>query len=251
MADQRARNLSRELELDGSIQAAARILVERLRVGAVRPERAWLAGYLGHGPAALAVGVVPHAVGNDLRFLEEWLQGFASVGREAWVRAALAVTRAARDELRRIGRAQTRSLRSAIGAACAWAECPCDEHARQARILPIGDRPDPQDPVATAHEAATACLRAIGEPDPGQHALLALQRGHAVATLVSQEAVERRRHRALRRREGRFTWHEGQRLGLVVDAVRDELIPWLLAERDPIAGELSNPLPLGAQAQRS
>lgn len=237
MADQRARRLKRELEFEGTIQAEARIVIERLRTGEIQAERAWLAGYLGHGPAALALRVVPFAVGNQVGDLDEWLRGFAPGGREAWVRAALAATRCARDELGRVGRAPPRPLRAAFEAGCAWAECPCPDHQEQVTGLADWDRSSPEgaDAAAMAQRAAEAALRAIVEPDPARQALRSLDQAHSAVTRVNEVVRDRRLER--KRRDGRrvFSWPVWQRLGTIVDAVREELIPWLLAERDPVA----------------
>lgn len=235
MADQRARRLTRELELEGTIQADARIVIERMRTGQIRAERAWLAGYLGHGPAALALRVVPFAVGNQVGDLDEWLRGFAPVGREAWVRAALAATRCARDELGRVGRAPPRSLRAAFEAGCAWAERPCADHLQQVTSSAERDRPDHGDPTVMVQRAALASLRAIVEPDPGQQAVLALDRAHSAVMRVNEVVRDRSVQRKLRGGRRVLILPVWQRLANIIDAVREELIPWLLAERDPVA----------------
>lgn len=234
MADQRARRLSRDLALDGTIHSEARLLIERLRTGQIQAERAWLAGWLGHGPAALAIKVVPHAVGNDVHSLEEWLAGFAPVGREAWVRAALAATRRAGTDLGRVGRALPRDVRGAVALGCAWARQPVAENLARAASVARRDHRHPRDVTSDLRSAAHASLRAITEPDPGPQALRALESAHASLMRVSGEIRERHVHR----RGGRvIPWAAWERLALIVESVREELVPWLLAERDPLRPE--------------
>lgn len=252
MADHRLRRLKRERLVGGTIHDEALVVIERLRAGELDAERVRLAAWLGHGPAALALGVVPFAVGNDPACFHDWLAGFAHVGRQSWVRAALAAAGCVEEELRRVGRAQTRDMRVELVLARAWACCPCPDHFERARSAPSRNRSgsDREDAVTVARGVTAACLRAVISPNPLGEATRALQTALSALAEVAAEvrsrscarqwSARRRGRRVLRAREA----HGYARLARLVDAVRDGLTPWLLAERDALA---EAPAPPGRQ----
>lgn len=130
MADARLRALEREA-IRGDGVAGARLLLERVRLGALAPSRLHLAAYAGDARARLALGPgAPVAPAEP----KAWVLGFESWGQEVCVRAAAAVARAALPlwEGRRGGPVDPRP-RQALEAVDAWLDDPCVARALTCR----------------------------------------------------------------------------------------------------------------------
>lgn len=130
MADARLRALEREATRGDGV-AGARLLLERVRLGALEPSRLRLAAYAGDARARLALGPgAPVAPAEP----KAWVLGFESWGQEVCVRAASAVARAALPlwEGRRASVVDDRP-REALEAIDAWLEQPCVARALECR----------------------------------------------------------------------------------------------------------------------
>lgn len=92
MADERQRELERKASA-GDVEAEAKLLLERVRSGDLTEERLKLAAYLGHEPAAVAVGIAasPFPPTQDIR---RWLAAAPHLGELGLWRAALATIEA-------------------------------------------------------------------------------------------------------------------------------------------------------------
>jgi hypothetical protein len=172
VTDERLRDLERQA--DSSVEARARLLVERVRAGDLAADRLLLAAYLGDEAARLAAeGERWEPPTGGLR---EWLGGLVRFGKEPRVRTALAlcdaVAVAPRGEVeptrpwRRIGDPDVAA--AAVAAVRAWLDGPsvelrdrCHSASEAARAsYPGALRLDPawsafcQAAGATAHLAA-------------------------------------------------------------------------------------------------
>jgi hypothetical protein len=123
MSDQRLRRLEREAEADPA--ALVRLLRERLRAGALSEQDLRLAAYLGHAPAAEAIGERPFPPG--VRDLQARLIGLYEFGLEAALRAQVALARAFMPQFE-ADRPGDRRPHEALEAVEAWIACPCEEH---------------------------------------------------------------------------------------------------------------------------
>lgn len=223
MTDERRR----ELERSDDVEDRARLLVERVRAGDLAADRLRLAAYLGHAGARLAVeGESWEPPTGGLR---AWVSGLVRYGKEARVRAALAICEAVvvepRGEVeptrpwRRVG--EPDFARAAVDAVRAWLACPCDEHRGQCRqaadaaglVYPGALRLDER--WAAFAQAAAAAAYLTAEPD----AEVAQERWH-VAAGVEVDAARRLLDDA----------------PLFV-AVTSALVPWALSDR---AGDRSD-----------
>lgn len=89
MSDSRLRELERQAAA-GDVQARARLLAERVRVGDLAPDRLQLAAYLGDPQARQALGEQAPA---QVEQLSTWSEGLEQWGRDTLIRAALAAAR--------------------------------------------------------------------------------------------------------------------------------------------------------------
>lgn len=128
--DDRLRELRRRYQETGDPSDGARLLRGALRSGALDPEQAALAAYVGHtaAQAALELPALVPPPGPWLRGLERW--GTARV-----VEAAILCGRLALSEAnRRLPSDDLPSRWRAIESAEAWLTCPCVPHAHEARV---------------------------------------------------------------------------------------------------------------------
>lgn len=119
MSDERLRELERRFKETGSVEDEAAWLGERVRIGDLDEKRLRLAGYLGH-PAALACLGVSQATWRTLwdEDLPGWIFSLESFGREALVRAGLAIAHAAEEHVEEAPSARTAELLAAVEAWC-------------------------------------------------------------------------------------------------------------------------------------
>ncbi|MCO5170936.1 MAG: hypothetical protein M9894_31795 [Planctomycetes bacterium] len=209
MPDDRLRDRARDAER-GDPDARARLLVERVRSGALAPERLRLAAHLGDEAAGLALGEADDGPGD----LVAWAGRLAGAGREALVRAFVAVAR--------LFPPPHASVEAALVAAEAWCEGP--------------------DPVraAAAHEAAVldsyaqsgaAYLGGVAEPST-----LAWWCPHHVALIASGREALAPGLPDPQRAVGWFVEAvvaAARALGAaqVRRAIADRLVPWALDDR--------------------
>lgn len=131
--------------------------------------------------------------------LDHWVRGLGRFGREAVDRAGVAAARLALPVWQAEFPEDDRPLR-AIQAHEGWILCPCEAHAaalhatRSAVGLMGGAASDPRASVA-ARAAALCCLRGEGQ-------------ARRAASVTSEERVR--------------------------DAIKTELLPWVLGEHDPV-----------------
>lgn len=178
MADEELRRLER-LAGAGDLEAEARLLRERLRIGDASRDGVEIAAYLGH---AAAGRVVPHVAPADLAS-QEWITGLGRWGKATLVRAALLAGRAV---LSRFEQTLTheQAPREALRAAEEWLVHPCEAHrvaarlameaaddcAREAAVIPEAD-----DDMAFAAYAARDAARAAAAHDLAHAAYQAAQ----------------------------------------------------------------------------
>lgn len=115
--DERLRGLERRAQ-DGDLDAAAALLVERIRVGALPRARVALAAHLGSPAAARALGVDPAPPTADLF---EWFARMGACGAPAIVRALVAAARVVLPAFEEMARGDERPAR-ALDAAAAWCD---------------------------------------------------------------------------------------------------------------------------------
>jgi hypothetical protein len=126
--DERLRRLERQAAA-GDHDAAAQLLVQRLRIGELGREGVELAAYLGHDAANRATPEVdPETEGR-----EALVEGLARWGKEAFVRAAVAAAYAVLPRYEELMTHED-TPRKAIASAEAWIACPCEAHRVGARL---------------------------------------------------------------------------------------------------------------------
>ncbi len=210
MSDQRLRELERGWRTGGAVEAEAALVRERLRLGLVDEPRLRLAARLGHGASRLVLGLLDDRPPGDVRRrLAALDHDLGRSGPEAVVRAAIALARS-RVRLwghtRASGSAADRArLLAALDAAVAWVRCPCDLHvAEAAEAVAPAERAVQGLRARTARSAyyALRAARVVAEP------------GYRVLGLEYEPAQD---HEAI--------W----------EALRAELVPWLVAHGDPLA----------------
>jgi hypothetical protein len=197
VADERLRRLERQAAA-GDPEAAARLLLERLRLAEVTVEGARLAAYLAEPAAARAFpGVQP----GDVSDLRAWLLGLRPWGKETLVRAALA---AAHAVLPRFEERLTheRRPRQALEAAEAWLEEAtearrvmanlaadlADDAAREASIDPEADDDSAFAAYACRDAARTAAALALEPARSGEELLATVDQAGAV--LFEDDSVQ-------------------------------------------------------------
>lgn len=141
MADSRLRQLQRDAASGGDLEAEARFLLERVRVGKLPAERLELAAYLGDPAARLAVSVPgPDPTAPWTRDeLAGWVVGLRRWGKVSCVRAAVAAARLALPVWERQFPQDDRPHR-VLGVAEDWIRCPCAYHTARAREVALRER---------------------------------------------------------------------------------------------------------------
>lgn len=132
--DERLRSLERQAEHDP--EAAARLLLERVRRGDLDDARLSLAAHLEHEPARRAVGAAvpapPPAPCADVEDLGDWLGSLATFGPVVLVRAFASASRDSLPAFAALAPGDARPA-AALTAAEAWCDAPSLETARAAR----------------------------------------------------------------------------------------------------------------------
>jgi hypothetical protein len=118
VTDQRLRDLERDAA-HGDLQARARLLLERVRVGDLTEERLRLAAYLGDEAARIAIGGAGSDVPDNLL---DWLAGLRRWGRRPMAYAAFELLRAVLPILE--AESGSRQFRPIVEAAEAWTRSP-------------------------------------------------------------------------------------------------------------------------------
>lgn len=182
-------------------ESAARLLWERVRRGALDPDRLRLAAYIGDRVARLALGAqapeTPGELTKLVRGLEPW-------GKEALVRAALAAALRSLHLLDAAGWS-----RDAVEAAGAWLRAPGEEVATRVAVV----------------SAAAPGLQ--GDAGDALHAALQMITTRA-RTSFARAAVELSVRALEKQRRVEFPADE------VLVAVREALIRWALGGSDPL-----------------
>lgn len=127
--DERLRTLERQAEHDP--EAAARLLLERVRRGLLDEARLELAADLGHEAARRALALEPGAAARP-RDLEPWLMALAPWGGAVVVRGMVAAAASVVPRFEALA-PDDRRPREALAAAVAWCDAPGVEPARVAR----------------------------------------------------------------------------------------------------------------------
>lgn len=230
MTDARLRELERHFKESGSAEDEAAWLRERLRTGDLDPQRLELAARIGHRaakrvePSYEGPPPIPRPLRSKIDFARSWAEPLEEAAVEVRRRATLATARASLQQLVAFNPADPRPSR-AFEAAERALLCPCPEH--HAAVLAASqdhmERPSshPDAPSVTAKRARQlysawrdvlcAGFFVIGNSD-GPHVV-------SSSVLFCQQGLGGGR--------------EGMQRAL--DAVVDELIPWLLGYRDPVA----------------
>jgi hypothetical protein len=252
MSDEELRELERRFRETGSVEDHVAYLKGRLRAAALTPERLACAAFLGDAAAQQAIEArAPEPW--ELSDRDVWIARIKPVGKEAIVRAVLAVSRRAL-EVWELGFPDERRPRTAIEAAEAWVRSQTDETRKAAEAAYGG-----ADEAATAahpdYSGLTQRLEDLGDDDPPDELRreigLAEDRSDAgeraacaakCASRTNATAAAQDLYQALR-----GAW-------LDATALRRELVPWLLGEGDPLAaGEAKKPetLPLTADEEKA
>ena len=208
MSDQRLRELERSWRVGGAEEAEAALLRERLRLGVIGEPRLRLAAAIGHAASGLLLG--PRAPAGDLRRRLAAIDGeLGRAGPETVVRAAIAL---ARSRVRLWGhtrasgsRSDRASLLAALEAAEAWVRCPCDAH------------------LADAAETVAPAERAV-------QGLRARTARSAYYALRAARVVVEPNYRVLG-----LEYEPAQDAEALRQALRAELVPWLVGHADPVA----------------
>ncbi len=184
--DARRRELERRTGA-GDLEAAAALLIARVRAGELGPERLALAARLGEPAAALATGERPEEVPGEL---SAWFATLLPWGVHVLVRATAAAAAFVLPGFERLAPGDLRP-RGAVDAAQAWCDAPgaatvsaasraargalaaAQELARQADFQGEWARDDPPlyagyHAACAAHDAAQAALLAARAPDGGE-----------------------------------------------------------------------------------
>ncbi len=127
--DERLRTLERQAEHDPD--AAARLLLERVRRGLLDEVRLELAAHLGHEAARRALALEAPAAGGP-GDLEPWLTALAPWGGVVVVRGMVAAAATVVPRFEALAPDDHRP-REALAAAVAWCDAPGAEPARRAR----------------------------------------------------------------------------------------------------------------------
>lgn len=118
--DAESRDRERRASLDGDHAARARLLVTRVRSGALAPLRLELAAHLGDEGARLAAGQERPPVLDTV----DWVRALEAWGMEPLARASIAASLLLLPRWRLVRPQDERPAR-AIQATIAWVRCPC------------------------------------------------------------------------------------------------------------------------------
>lgn len=127
--DERLRGLERRAQ-EGDLDAAAALLVERIRLGAVTRGRVALAAHLGAPAATRALGVEAAPPTDDLF---DWFARLGAFGAPAIVRALVAAARVVLPAFEERARGDERPAR-ALDAVVAWCDAPSPALAQAATL---------------------------------------------------------------------------------------------------------------------
>lgn len=223
--DAHLRSLERAAAL-GDPDARAQYLCERRRTGKLTTDRLRLAAYAGDPAARAALG--PHAPREALD-LGTWGQGIAACGREAAVRALLALADLASLELERTPSSTSpwESLRGIAeegrAALARWVREPHDGTRRV--VIRLGED------LADARQGLQA-------PHLPRERLVAAARAavHYAGHVVGSNAIEQLVDIAANgmTAAGRSLIEADVPEARVRETVRDAITPWALGERDPL-----------------
>lgn len=209
MVDTRLRRLERAAS-QGDVEARARVLCERLRAGDLAEERVRLAAYLGDPGARLLLAerapelpVIRARAGLELN-QRRWITGLRAYGKEWLVLAAVALAHARFAAWTRWDETDERPRR-AVAAAEAWVRCPCDAH------------------LADAAETVAPAERAV-------QGLRARTARSAYYALRAARVVVEPNYRVLG-----LEYEPAQDAEALRQALRAELVPWLVGHADPVA----------------
>lgn len=192
----------------------AQALRARLDGGLVDEGRIRLAAYLGSeaartvlGPAAPSPFAMPDF--EAVEWASECAAEFPSYGKEACARVAIAIARQALRFLERI-QADHERCEVIFRAALEFARHPCDHHRDAAEAIAASD--DTTDLIQSA---------APGEVEDAIHSVVAAASvaGAASAASAADDL-------------GRLVAYRPETL---FEVLRDEVLPWALGERDPLA----------------
>ncbi|MEZ0227941.1 MAG: WD40 repeat domain-containing protein [Planctomycetota bacterium] len=206
--DERLRRFEREGRGGGDTIMEIRVIRERLRAGTLSAERAELLAHIGHEPARIALGL-----GDAKPVLTEeenlaWWRVLAQAGREAGVRAAIALARPHLCESiwghdRFAGVAE--EAWQAVEALEEWVRSPGETRV-------------------TAFQAAVT--QAVEAPHPaGGVGILVAISGLITASAYEEAIVH----------FGESMFHSRVQFDILVARMRRDLVPWALGEPDPIA----------------
>lgn len=219
MTDRQLRQLEREAA-SGDVEAKAKLLLGRVRIGDLTEERLRLAAHLGDEASwdALAGNV------SGAEDLEEWVWALHEFGAIPLVRGLLAAARQARPPwyLKENPR---------IAAVESWAVCPCENHADQAYTQARSSAPSfrargfGMSGGVTRFLALAPAAMEEGETGREYRRHLATSLLGSVLRAASGVPTDENWHRQLK---GRTTPE------CIRGAIRDELVPWVLGERDPV-----------------
>jgi hypothetical protein len=221
VADERLRTVEREA-LSGDPAARARLLRERVRVGALTRERLALAASLGDEVARLAAPdepLLPGGVASLLDALERW-------GREPLGRAALSAARAALPRWAALVADDPRPAR-ALDDALAWLDAPDATRARAleahldavqqlARAEPWDLAPPTDGDPALAPEAANAAVFAVRAARGAVWSVLWFAEGASLYSMANYA------------RDALFDAAGAVGEAAVLEAVRADLVAWAL-----------------------
>lgn len=218
MSDERRRRAERDAAGDGGDEAAARDLIERLRSGELTRERVALAAYLGDRASCLALDAGPRA---EVVTPGAWARGLAAFGREAEVRAAIAVAWVVLpewegDEVSEWVAGRRALVRAAIEAAEAWVLEPTPEAEHRAE--------------QASSSARLACMFEPHSERAKTAGLIGAMAAHATSSVVVEH-------------DAATTHYASACVDLTAGlvgrrhaeaAVAREVVPWALGRRDPV-----------------
>ena len=128
MTDSKLRELERQAA-QGGVEAQAKLLLERVRVGDLDKAKLELAAYLGNEASRVALGKDAPEVPEGFR---EWVLGLQRWGREALARGAVALAAYTCPQNEDGTEILDPDEAAVLRAVCRWILCPCTRHAREA-----------------------------------------------------------------------------------------------------------------------
>lgn len=156
MSDERLRELQRRWQETGAVEDGAALLRARLRAGTLTPERLALLAHLGEPAASLALGDdAPEPIASA----SAWLSGLDRFGREAHLRAAVAVAARLRPLFERAN-PRDRRYQAALEAIWDWLRAP-EPATRRAAVQAADALPDAS-PISNPANCAARALRNAG-----------------------------------------------------------------------------------------